>query len=106
MARKIAEAYLYFIHLYGPVRILTTDNGEEFNNDNVSPDITDIKVCKINGRPYHSLLQGRFERFNRIIVDFLKKTTLKEEGWADQLEQFNYGCSNRINQATRLSTPY
>ncbi|GFO28780.1 hypothetical protein PoB_005528500 [Plakobranchus ocellatus] len=52
-ARKIADASLRFIHLYGFTRFLKTDNGKEFNNNNSTQDVADFQVCKINGRPYH-----------------------------------------------------
>ncbi|GFN93908.1 Pol polyprotein [Plakobranchus ocellatus] len=105
-AKEIADATLHFIHLYGPPRILQTDNGIEFNNDDLAQVVADFKVRKMYGRPYHPQSQGRVESFNQTVVNFLKKTIDNEKGWAEQLQHFYYCYNNRVNKATRPSTPY
>ena len=60
----------------------------------------------INVRLYHPQSQGRVERFNRSVVEFFKRTISKEETWSEQLPYFYYQYNNRVNKATRPSTPF
>ncbi|KAK3784447.1 hypothetical protein RRG08_039448 [Elysia crispata] len=107
-ATEMADALLHFIYmyLYGTPRILQTDNGREFNNEDLTEVIRNFQVRKMNGRPYHPQSQGRVERFNQTVWIFLKKTIFKNPAWSDQLEEFYYNYNNRINKATQPSTRY
>ncbi|VDI54198.1 Hypothetical predicted protein [Mytilus galloprovincialis] len=64
-AKEVSELLLKFIYIFGPPRILQTDNGKEFNNADLCAVIDEFKTRKINGRPYHPQSQGRVERFNQ-----------------------------------------
>ena len=73
-AKEIADIVMEWIYTFGPPRILQSDNGLEFNNNDLTAVIEEFKIRKMNGRPYHPQSQGRVERFNRSLVDFFKRT--------------------------------
>ena len=94
------------IYKYGPPQILQTDDGREFNNNDLANVMKEFEMRHIYGRLYHPQSQGRVERFNRSVVEFFKRTISKEETWSEQLPYFYYQYNNRVNKATRPSTPF
>lgn len=59
-AKEVSDVLLRFIYLFGPPRILQTDNGKEFNNADLSAVMDEFKTRHVNGRPYHPQSQGIF----------------------------------------------
>ena len=58
-AKEVSDTLLKFIHIFGPPRILQTDNGKEFNNEDLKAVMDEFKTRKVNGRPYHPQSQGK-----------------------------------------------
>ena len=63
-AADVCNVIIHMMYRYGPPRILRTNNGKEFNNKALEEVVAEMKIHKINGRPYHPQSQGRVERFN------------------------------------------
>ena len=105
-AAEVADLLMSKMYTYGPPRILQTDNGREFNNNDLVGVMNEFKIRHINGRPYHPQSQGRVERFNRSVVEYFKRTIVKEPNWPRKLDYFYYQYNNRTNKATRPSTPF
>jgi hypothetical protein len=57
-AKEVSDVLLRFIYLFGPPRILQTDNGKEFNNADLTAVMEEFKTRHVNGRPYHPQSQG------------------------------------------------
>uniref|UniRef100_A0A8W8LLQ1 Integrase catalytic domain-containing protein n=1 Tax=Magallana gigas TaxID=29159 RepID=A0A8W8LLQ1_MAGGI len=58
--KEVSDVILRFIYLFGPPRILQTDNGKEFNNADLTSVMEDFKTRHVNGRPYHPQSQDNF----------------------------------------------
>ena len=52
-ATDVVKVFTTCAYQYGPLRILQTDNGREFNNSHLNAVIDELKAMKISGRPYH-----------------------------------------------------
>ncbi|CAC5373668.1 unnamed protein product [Mytilus coruscus] len=105
-AKEVSELLLKFIYIFGPPRILQTDNGKEFNNADLCAVMDEFKTRKINGRPYHPQSQGRVERFNRTVVAYFRAQFVDTRDWPSLLGEFNYKYNNRVNKSTRPMTPH
>ncbi|XP_071143025.1 uncharacterized protein [Mytilus edulis] len=105
-AKEVSELLLKFIYIFGPPRILQTDNGKEFNNADLCAVIDEFKTRKINGRPYHPQSQGRVERFNRTVVAYFRAQFVDTRDWPSLLGEFYYKYNNRVNKSTRPMTPH
>ncbi|CAC5400989.1 unnamed protein product [Mytilus coruscus] len=105
-AKEVSELLLKFIYIFGPPRILQTDNGKEFNNADLCAVMDEFKTRKINGRPYHPQSQGRVERFNRTVVAYFRAQFVDTRDWTSLLGEFYYKYNNRVNKSTRPMTPH
>ncbi|CAC5402705.1 unnamed protein product [Mytilus coruscus] len=104
-AKDVAELTLKYVYLYGPPRILQSDNGKEFTNVNLAEVVSIFKTRQIHGRPYHPQSQGRVERFNRTLTEYFRKEMSLEKDWPSKLPEFYYNY-NRVHKSTKPSTPY
>ena len=52
-AKAVCNVIVKCMYLYGPPRILQSDTGKEFNNKDLGAVEDEVKIMKINGRPYH-----------------------------------------------------
>ncbi|XP_076087034.1 uncharacterized protein LOC143057594 isoform X3 [Mytilus galloprovincialis] len=107
-AKEVSELLLRFIYIFGPPRILQTDNGKTFNYANLCAVIDEFKTGKMNGRPYHpqSQVLGRVERFNRTVVAYFRAQFVDTRDCPSLLGEFHYKYNNRVNKATRPMTPH
>ncbi|CAG2249835.1 unnamed protein product [Mytilus edulis] len=105
-AKEVATVILRFIYIFGPPRILQTDNGKEFNNEDLTEVMAEFKTRKINGRPYHPQSQGRVERFNRTVVAYFRTAFVDSRDWPSMLDEFYYKYNSRVNKSTKPLTPY
>ncbi|CAC5424979.1 unnamed protein product [Mytilus coruscus] len=94
-AKDVAELTLKYVYLYGPPRILQSDNGKEFTNVNLAEVVSIFKTRQIHGRPYHPQSQGRVERFNRTLTEYFRKEMSLEKDWPSKLPEFYYNYNNR-----------
>lgn len=104
VALKLRE--LFFI--FGPPRLLHSDNGREF----VATVIYELKelfpgMVFIRGRPRHPQSQGCIERANGVLCDALGKwmSIHNSSHWSDGLLPVVYGINTRLSTVTK-TTPY
>jgi hypothetical protein len=104
VALKLRE--LFFV--FGPPKILHSDNGREF----VASVIQDLKelfpdMIFIRGRPRHPQSQGCIERANGVLCDALGKWMALSNSvhWSDGLLPVIYGINTRLSVVTK-TTPY
>ena len=102
----VVEVFTSCAYQYGPPRILQTDNGREFNNSHLNAVIDELKAMKINGRPYHPQSQGRVERFNQTVSNFLRRDLQNEKDWPSRLQYFYYTYNTRSSKSLKNHTPY
>ncbi|CAG2226112.1 unnamed protein product [Mytilus edulis] len=105
-AKEVATVILKFIYIFGPPRILQTDNGKEFNNEDLTEVMAEFKTRKINGRPYHPQSQGRVKRYNRTVVAYYRTAFVDSRHWPSMLDEFYYKYNSRVNKSTKPLTPY
>ncbi|CAF1432239.1 unnamed protein product [Didymodactylos carnosus] len=93
--------------LFGPPRILHSDNEKEF----VASVITELKnlfrnLCFVLGRPRHPQSQGCVEKANEVLGDALEKWMLENDSshWSDGFLPVVYGINTRVSSTTK-STP-
>ncbi|CAF0953530.1 unnamed protein product [Rotaria sordida] len=104
VALKLRE--LFFV--FGPPRILHSDNGREF----VASVIYELKelfpdMIFIRGRPRHPQSQGCIERANGVLCDALGKwmSINTSSHWSNGLLPVVYGINTRLSVVTK-TTPY
>ncbi|CAF4665423.1 unnamed protein product, partial [Didymodactylos carnosus] len=104
VAWKLRE--LFFV--FGPPRLLHSDNGKEF----VANVIIELKqlfpeMCFVRGRPRHPQSQGCVERANGILTVALGKWMSKNNSdrWSEGLLPVVYGINTRISSVTK-TTPF
>ena len=90
-AIEIAKTFWKYVGLFGPPKILLTDQGTEFNNEIMSKL---VKLAGIEHRitsAYHPRTNGQTERFNRTMVEMLSKYTRNtlEINYAKALENIS-----------------
>ncbi|CAF3196073.1 unnamed protein product [Rotaria socialis] len=107
-ADEVATRLRELFFVFGPPRLLHSDNGREF----VSSVITELKVlfrdlCFIRGRPRHPQSQGCIERANGVLCDALGKwmCTNNSSNWSYGLLPVVYGLNTRKSTVTK-ATPY
>jgi hypothetical protein len=105
-ALEVAENFAVYISLFGPPKILLSDQGMEFCNQILQ------NLCKINGiehkvtAPYNPRTNGQTERFNQTLMEALRKhTALNPLEWNKWLPFVLMSYRRRIHNATNFS-PY
>ncbi|CAF4552577.1 unnamed protein product [Rotaria sp. Silwood2] len=104
VAVKLRE--LFFV--FGPPRLLHSDNGREFVANvifelkNLFPDLIFVR-----GRPRHPQSQGCIERANGVLCDALGKwmATNNSSHWSEGLLPVVYGINTRVSSITKTA-PY
>lgn len=91
----------------GPPRILHSDNGREFVNENISRILDEFKVLHITGTPYTPRVQGQIERFNGTLKNIIrnKRETLDASNFKHSLLKFVYDYNTSRHRATNC-TPF
>ncbi|CAF0800118.1 unnamed protein product [Didymodactylos carnosus] len=104
VASKLRE--LFFV--FGPPRLLHSDNGKEF----VANVIIELKqlfpeMCFVRGRPRRPQSQDCVERANGVLTVALGKwmSTNNSDRWSEGLLPVVYGINTRISSATK-TTPF
>lgn len=105
-AKEVSDVILRFIYLFGPPRILQTDNGKEFNNADLTSVMEEFKIRQVNGRPYHPQSQGRVERFNRTVIAYFMTQFVDTRDWPASLPEFYYKYNNRVHRSIKSMIPH
>ncbi|CAF3385514.1 unnamed protein product [Rotaria sp. Silwood1] len=107
-ANEVASKLHELFFLFGPPRLLHSDNGREF----VSSVITELKIIFpdlrfIRGRPRHPQSQECIERANGVLCDAPSKwmSTNNSSSWSYGLLPVVYGLNTRKSTVTK-ATPY
>ncbi|CAF1036755.1 unnamed protein product [Didymodactylos carnosus] len=107
-ASEVAKRLRELFYVFGPPRLLHSDNGREF----VADVIQDLKVLFpgmyfVRGRRRHPQSQGCVERANGVLTAALGKwlTTTKSLNWSEGLAPVVYGINTRVASATKC-TPH
>ena len=74
-AEEIAEKLLEYIAIFGPPKIILSDQGIEFNNKIVNSLITAVGTEHRITSAYHPRTNGQTERFNFVFIEALRKYT-------------------------------
>ena len=98
-AKEVCRVILDCIYSYGPPHILQTDNGKEFNNSSLTAVMGEMKALKMNGRPYHPQSQGRVERLNQTLANFLRRDLQMHKDWTSRLSFFYYTYNTRVHRS-------
>jgi hypothetical protein len=106
-AAEVADKLRELFFVFGPPRILHSDNGREF----VSNVIVELKnlfpdMVFIRGRPRHPQSQGCIERANGVLCDALGKwlSTNNSSSWSSALLPVVYGINTRRSHVTKTTT--
>lgn len=107
-ANGVALKLRHLFFVFGPPRLLHSDNGREF----VASVITELKelfpdMAFVHGRPRHPQSQGCIERANFVLCNALGKwlSTTSSSHWSEGLLPVVYGVNTRISSVTKKS-PY
>eukprot|EP00117_Sycon_ciliatum_P001358 scpid51373/ scgid5968/ Pol polyprotein; Reverse transcriptase/ribonuclease H; Integrase len=104
-AKDVCNVIVSCMYRYGAPRILQTDNGREFNNSSLAAVMDEMRALKINGRPYHPQSQGRVERLNQTLANFLRRDLQKEPDWPSRLEYFYFTYNCRVHRSLKGKCP-
>lgn len=72
-AKAVAEILLAIVQDFGVPKILQSDNGLEFVNENAKQLCKQLGIDKRTSAPYHPACNGAVERLNQTVVGNLKK---------------------------------
>ncbi|CAF4627543.1 unnamed protein product, partial [Didymodactylos carnosus] len=107
-AVEVAQKLRALFFVFGPLRLLHSDNGAEF----IANVIVELKVlfpdmCFVRGRPRHPQSQGCVERANGVLMVALGKWLVDNNSshWSEGLLPVVYGINTRVAAATKR-TPY
>ena len=103
-ASSVCAVLVETMYRHGPPRILQTDNSREFNNKALQEAVEEMQIMKINGRPYHPQSQGRVERFNQTLTNYLRRDLQREKDWPSRLSHFYYLYNNHVLGSLRGKT--
>ena len=105
-AQEIAEKLFEYISIFGPPKVLLSDQGKEFINQCVR------NLCSLTGiehrvtSAYHPRTNGLTERFNQTLVNALRKHCEKEpENWHKWINFVLLAYRSRLHSATN-ATPF
>ncbi|CAF1169193.1 unnamed protein product [Didymodactylos carnosus] len=103
IARRLKE--LFFV--FGPPRLLHSDNGTEF----VATVIVELKqlfpeMTLVRGRPRHPQSQGCVERASGFLTSALGKwlSVNNSTNWSEELLSVTYGINTRVSQTTKCTS--
>jgi transposase InsO family protein len=103
----VADIIQKLILSEGTPEILASDNGTEFNNQDITELAERYGIDVRHGQPYKSNTQGAVERVNGTIRDsifsYLKDHDSKR--WVDNLHFFVYSYNTSVHSTTKL-TPF
>ena len=105
-AEEVAKHLLTYISIFGPPKIILTDQGTEFVNETVDKLIQGAGVEHRITSPYHPQTNGLTERFNGTFISSLKKHAENEpHKWDLWIPYVLLAYRTRVHSTTNF-TPY
>jgi hypothetical protein len=105
-ADEIALHLFNYISIFGPPRVILSDNGSEFVNSVVAELSHLFGVERAVTSPYHPSANGLVERFNQTITAALRAHSYANPArWPSWIDYVLFAYNTRPHSATRIS-PY
>jgi len=105
-ADEIALHLFNYISIFGPPRVILSDNGSEFVNSVVAELSHLFGVERAVTSPYHPSANGLVERFNQTITAALRAHSYANPArWPSWIDFVLFAYNTRPHSATRIS-PY
>ena len=105
-AEEIAEKLWKYIAIFGPPKIILSDQGNEFNNQLVNKLITAVGAEHKITSAYNPRTNGMTERFNQTVIESLRKHTEKEpDEWPKWIPFVSLAYRSRVHSVTNF-TPF
>ena len=103
-AIEVAQHLWKFICLFGPPKVVLSDQGNEFNNAIVDNIIKRVGAEHVVTSAYHPRTNGQVERFNYEIVSCLRRhCEQKPEEWPEWIPYVLLAYRTRIHTSTKFS---
>ena len=105
-AIEIAEKLLDYIGLFGPPKIILSDQGTEFNNSVMTEMLNAVGIEHRVTSAYNPRTNGQTERFNRVFVDSLRKFTgVDSSKWNKWIPFVSLAYRSKVHSSTGF-TPF
>lgn len=105
-AEDIAERLFEYIGVFGPPKIILSDQGTEFLNEVVDEVIKAVGAEHRITSAYHPRTNGQVERYNRVFVDTIRKyTTANNTEWHKWIPFVCLAYRSRVHSSTGF-TPF
>ena len=102
----VVKAFQDLICTLGPPKLLTSDNGGEFDSNDLRKACKELGVEKRTSVPYRPQSQGNVERQNRTLIKYLQHQLIdKGNTWADHLSLVEW-IHNTSPYARTKMAPY
>jgi len=107
-AETVAEAFINnFVTLFGPPRVIQTDNGSEFCNRLFQQVCSIIQTKMSFTTVYHAQANGMIERTNRVVKDALATLTeSRPDTWDQYLPQVRLALNSSVHRSIREQPIY
>ena len=103
-ALEIADKLLLYISIFGPPKIILSDQGTEFNNSIVGNLLKHTGVEHKVTSGYHPRTNGMVERFNHVFVEALRcQIGANNQNWAVWIPYLALCYRSRIHSVTKFS---
>ncbi|XP_065189499.1 uncharacterized protein LOC135820118 [Sycon ciliatum] len=102
-ASSVAAGLVELCTRWGPPRVIRSDNGSEFCNAMVSALFDVFGVHVRHGAVRHPQSQGSAERFNRTLLNMIRKTIDSSSDWLTELQVLLYYYRTRPHAAIQMS---
>jgi len=102
-ASSVADAFVEMCTRWGPPRVIRCDNGTEFCNSIVTSLFKVFGVNVRHGAVRHPQSQGGAERFNRTLINLIRKTVSAGGDWASELQMMGFYYRNRPHSQLGIS---
>lgn len=103
-AEEIADRLLVYISLFGPPKIILSDQGVEFNNTLVKNILTHSGVEHKVTSGYHPRTNGMVERLNHVFVEALRcQIGANANNWTNWIPYMALCYRSRIHSVTKFS---
>jgi hypothetical protein len=105
-AIEISEHLLDYISIYGPPKIMISDQGKEFNNELIKQITTSSGIEHRVTAAYNPRTNGMTERFNQTFIESLRKHSEKDQtDWPKWIPFIMIAYKTRIHSTTGF-TPF
>ena len=103
---EIGSLLRNWICLFGPPKVILSDQGSEFINDIIDGMCNNIGIPHKITSAYNPRTNGKVERFNQTLIGALRKQVDdNHENWAECLDFVLFAYRTRVNTRTGF-TPY